>query len=403
MTFTTIDYTDHSFRNCDAILQVKDALEYVYGGLDQVRTPATNTESVSILQGCLPLLMEQVTAETLIQQVGQKKYAQLRNLCRQSNILNLWYSAELKLILDATAAAQMRVMVLKGADIATSLYPRPELRPFHDIDLMVQPKDLGATIAILEKLGYHYHQEYRFEAVSERRAAFVYVKQTPVGYLMFEIHTSPHENEWGVSFDAVQLWERARSITIAGMSAYGMGLEDLLLYLCWHYRSHVFGRLIWLYDIALLLQHHADQLDWTLVRRLAREQGLMATIYYTVRWCQQTFHITIPHDAQIEQCMPPVFIQRLITRLVGDDLTSVLCRTAQRERKLLHYLMVDNINTLCLVGWRTVFPGPAHIGYRYMEHSRLPLHLFWLYYPLHPLLALRTYFRARSNKKSSHR
>ena len=109
------------------------------------------------------------------------------------------------------------------------------------------------------------------------------------------------------------------------------------------------------------------------------------------------------YDAQIEQCMPPVFIQRLITRLVGDDLTSVLCRTAQRERKLLHYLMVDNISTLCLVGWRTVFPGPAHIGYRYMEHSRLPLHLFWLYYPLHPLLALRTYFRARSNKKSSHR
>src|SRR5260370_14477326 len=153
MTITTIDYTDLSYRNCDAILQVKDVLEYVYGGLDQVRTPATNTESVSILQGCLPLLMEQVTAETLIQQVGQKKYAQLRNLCRQSNFLNLWYSAELKHLLDAMAAAQMHVMVLKGADIATSLYPRQELRPFHDIDLMVQPKDLAATISILEKLG----------------------------------------------------------------------------------------------------------------------------------------------------------------------------------------------------------------------------------------------------------
>ncbi len=403
MTFTSIGHADHAMRNCNAILQVKEVLEYVYGGLDHVRTPAINAESSSILQGCLPLLMEQVPAETLIQLMGQKKYEQLRYLCRQSSILNLWYSSEMKRIFDVMAAAQIRVMVLKGADVAASLYPRPELRPLHDIDLMVQPKDLAATIAILEKLGYHYHQEYRFEAVSKQRTGFVYAKGVPVGHLMFEVHTAPHGNEMGVSFAAARLWERARPITIAGMETYGMGLEDLLLYLCWHYRSHVFGRLIWLYDIALLLLCYADQLDWALVRRLAREQELMATIYYTVRLCQQAFHITIPENARIEQCMPPVFIQRLITRLVGNDLTSVLRKTAQRERKLLHYLVVDNVSALCLVWWRTVFPSPEALGYRYMDHSRLPLHLFWLYYPLHPLLALRRYFRARSLKKSSHR
>ncbi len=402
MTFTSLDHTDHSVRDGKAILPIKEVLEYIYGGLDHVRTRATPAGVVSILQGCLPLLMEQVPAETLIQHMGQKKYEQLRNLCRQSSILNLWYSSELKQILNAMEASQIRVMVLKGADVATSLYPRPELRPFQDIDLMVQPKDLAATIAVFEKLGYSYHQEYRFEAISRQRAAFVYVKDTSVGYLAFEIHTSTHTNEMGISFDTVQMWERARPITIAGMSAWGMGLEDLLLYLCWHYRSHVFGRLIWLYDIALLLLHYADQLDWALVRQLARERGLMATVYYSARWCQQLFHITLPEEARVEQFIPPVFIQRLISRLVGDNLTSVLRKTAQRERKLLQYLMVDSLGVLCLTGLRIVFPSPTHLGRLHMEHSRLPVHLFWLYYPLHPLLGLKTYLSGRFNKKSSH-
>lgn len=399
MTFTSLERVEHSVGNQDAIPPIKEVFEYVYEGLDHLRTSNLTAEA-SILQGCLPLLMEQVRAETLMQQMGEKKYKRLRYLYQQISILNLWYGVELKHILDAMVVAQIRVMVLKGADIATCLYPRPGLRPFNDIDLMVQPKDLAATIAIFEKLGYHYHQEYRFEAISRQRAGFVYVKEVPVGYLAFEIHTSPHSNEMGVSFDVMQIWERARPIIIADMSVYGMGLEDMLLYLCWHYRSHLFSHLIWLYDIALMLLRYADQLDWTLVHRLAREQGLMATLYYSVHWCQQLFHISLPEVAQIERFMPPIFIQRLIARLVGGDLTSVLRRTAERERKLLQYLMVDNVRALCLVGWHIVFPSPTHLGRLYMEHSRLPLRLFWLYYPLHPLLGLGAYFR-RSYKKGS--
>ena len=403
MTLASIEYDNQPADTYNTFPQIIEVLEHVYERLDDVRTSANGAGAASILQGCLPLLIEQVPAETLIQRMGEKKYEQLRSLYRQISILNLWYTLELQHVLAALADAQIRVMVLKGAEIATSLYPRPELRPFNDIDLMVQPKDLAAAIAILEKLGYHYHQEYRFEAISRRRAAFVYVKEVLAGHLAFEIHTSPHCNEMGVSFDTAQIWQRARSIIVADMSAYGMGLEDLLLYLCWHYRSHEFGRLIWLYDIALLLLRYADQLDWALVHRLAREQGLLATVYYSVHWCQQLFHIALPEGAPIEKFMPPVFIQRLIRRLVGNDLISVLRRSAKGERKLLQYFMVDNMSALCLVGWHAVFPTPTHLGRLYMEHSHLPLRLFWLFYPLHPLFALSALFRGRFKKKSSHR
>lgn len=387
----------------NAMPKVEEVLEYIYGGLDRVRPPATLVGGAALLQGCLPLLMEETSSEALIQRVGQEKYEQLRNLYRQSSLLNLHYSLELKHVLETITAAGIHVMLLKGAEIATTLYPRPELRHFNDIDLMVQPKDLAATIAILERQGYHYHQEYRFESISKRRSAFVYVKEGLDGHLVFEIHTSPHSNEMGISFDTAQIWERVRPITVAGNSISGMGLEDLLLYLCWHYRSHSFSRLIWLYDIAIVMLRCAEQLDWALVHQLAQEWGLAATVYYCLRLCEQVFHISIPENAQIEKYMPPIFIQRLITRQIGDDLPSVLRRSAYRKRKLLQRFMVDDARTLCLVMVRAVFPSPTHLGRLYMEHSRLPLHLFWLYYALHPLFVFREYFRNRRNKRSSHK
>jgi hypothetical protein len=91
--------------------------------------------------------------------------------------------------------------------------------------------------------------------------------------------------------------------------------------------------------------------------------------------------------------MPPVFVQRLITRFVGDDLAVVLRRNTFHERKMLQRLMVDNLRLLCLVMIRVIVPSPTHLGRLYMERSGLPVRLFWLYYPLHPFFLLREYFK----------
>jgi hypothetical protein len=292
------------------IPDVGDALEHIYEGLSRAPSPSAPLLGSTILHGCLPLLMGEIPAEKLIQRVGQKKYEQWRNLYRQSTLLNLWYGLELKLVLEAASEAHIPVMVLKGADLAFTLYPDPEQRHFSDIDLMVRPQHLADLIALLERLGYSYHQEYRFEAISQERAAFVYKKEVKVGYIVFEIHISPHRNEMGVSFNVTQLWERSRKITVAGVQASGMGLEDLLLYLCWHFRSHAFNRLIWLYDIALLLMYRADDFDWTLLYQLARKQGLLSTVYYCLRWSEQVFYVPTPEGAELERLMPPMLVQR---------------------------------------------------------------------------------------------
>lgn len=370
-------------------------LGQVYDELDHAQLPEKWTSGSIPVQGCLPLLMEEVPAAVLIERLGQEKYERLRALHRHSSLLNLWYSLALQQVLKALVEANIPVMVLKGADIACTLYPRPELRHFGDVDLMVPPGHLEDTFVILQRLGYHYHQEYRFETISRQRSAFVYVKEVTGGHLVFEVHTAPHSNEMGISFDPRQIWQRGRTITIADVQVKGMGLEDLLLYLCWHYRSHAFNRLIWLYDIAIVLQRCSSQIDWNLAYSLARQRGLVATISYCMQWCQQVFGIVLSENTAIKKLNAPRFTRWLVQRLVGDDRSVVLCHTAFRERKILQRLLVDSVMALCLVVLHLLVPSPTHLGRLYAERSRLPVQLFWLYYPLHPLIVLNAYIRRR--------
>lgn len=376
----------------DTLPSILSVLDFVYEGSERVdrtlrRGNADN--DAAFLQGCLPLFLFQLPEEEVIARLGQDRYEQLRSHYREMSVLNLWYMMDIELVLKALRAATIPVLVLKGIDVASTLYPSSNLRYFNDVDLMVHPMHLEEAIVILERLGYSYHQEYRFEEISKQRAAFVYTKPVAAGYLMFELHTSPHMNELSISFDVEHIWQRARTIEVAGVPVNGMSLEDLLLYLCWHYRSHSFERLIWLYDIAMLLNKHATSLDWGLVYRLARQQGLSATVYYVLSWCQELWRIALPDEVGLARYAPPRMVQYLIQRLIGPDTSVVLRSSQERKRKLLQHLMVDTLWTFYVVELRVLFPSQTHLGRLYMEESRLPLHLYWLYYAIHPLIALR--------------
>ena len=401
MSFPLADPTDQAAYPSATLPPVAGTLAFVYGGeaeLNEALCAQRLPLSASNLQGCLPFLLHELSARELEGRLGREPYERLRGGYRDLSLLNLWYSAEMQQVLEAITAANIQVMVLKGADVAATVYPCPDLRYFGDVDLLLHPGDLQAVITLLESREYSYLQEYRFEAISRQRAGFVYIKRVAAGYLMIELHIAPHSNELGVSFNVADLWARARSITAFETRVSGMGLEDLLLYLCWHYRTHTFERLIWLYDVAFVLQRYGEQLDWALLYRLARSTGLRATVYYVVSWCRDLLKLSLPEEAQLEHFAPPPLVQQLVRRAIGEDLVYILRRPAKRERKLLQHLAVDDLKTLLAVELRAIFPSPTHLGRLYMEHSRLPLRLFWVYYFVHPLIALRETLRSLSHR-----
>lgn len=67
---------------------------------------------------------------------------------------NLTLFQELRRILQALNNGRIKVMVLKGASLAETVYKNPVLRPMSDLDLLIREKNLGEVERKLLDLGY---------------------------------------------------------------------------------------------------------------------------------------------------------------------------------------------------------------------------------------------------------
>ena len=65
ISFTSEKPEDRVREEVDFLPQVTGVLELIYGGLDHIPVPATLVSDLGILQGCLPLLMNELSAEAL--------------------------------------------------------------------------------------------------------------------------------------------------------------------------------------------------------------------------------------------------------------------------------------------------------------------------------------------------
>ena len=187
-------------------------------------------------------------------------------------VQGLFFRPHLAALLAGAAAVGLDLLVLKGAALAETLYPRPGLRPFGDIDVLVRPEDAPRARPLLENLGYIVAPAV-WEALqngADTQANFF--KHTGRGVVVVELHTDLLSNGFfrgHISLDTDGLWSRARPARLAGTDTLVLGPEDQLLHLCLHLAGHYFFAPQSLRDIDLLCR--TDALDWPLFLRLAAD------------------------------------------------------------------------------------------------------------------------------------
>jgi hypothetical protein len=182
--------------------------------------------------------------------------------------------------------AGVPVIVLKGPALARTLYPAIGLRPYGDLDLTVHDDDEQAAVDALLADGFteivdvdersrrehrsssghegHYHR--RFESAD--------------GSVLVELHLDPLQLGLKPTCEAGR-WERA--VPLPGTpGALMLGPEDQVVQLSVHAHKHGFERLIWLKDLDLLVRQSASTLDWSLVRRVARSEGVSGSVWYAL-------------------------------------------------------------------------------------------------------------------------
>ncbi len=351
-----------------------------------IQNQAVDLDTNEELLRLIPVLCAYFSRQELSQLVGEKLTTRMHELNRLEIAQNLILERELQHVLHAFNEARLSVLLFKGPSLAYTVYSEAHMRTYHDIDLLIRPDDLSRAHELLVQLGYTFYEEYRANVTNSKRTGFNYILAHPDSWLdiPIELHTAPHPSEIGTDFDVETLWLKAQHIEVLGESTLTMHPIDHLLYLCWHYRFHGFTRLLWLYDLVVMLRTVGSELDWVELIHTARCQRLATTLYYCLSWCRDLFGVSIPAEVFV-RLRPSRLCRLLIERIVMPNVVETLASTNGKSRRIIaHRAMVDSTAALIKAGTQAFFPSPASMGRRYMGNSRLPLTFYFLYYFIHP-------------------
>lgn len=275
---------------------------------------------------------------------------------------------ELDRMLGVLAPA-LPVVVLKGADLATTLYAQASLRPMHDIDLLVRREDFALAMQLVQQLGYQLVPQTTAPWIDESLAYNAALCGGPDGRVILEIHWCLIVGAADKRSPAMQwFWQQTEEwrpkhqpqIRQAGASPRATVLQlsriAQLLYLAAHLvLQHGQGqqRLIWLYDIHLLITHE-HQLDWDIILEQAKTWGWSAALYTVLKATQARFATPIP----------PGLLDALYLQTDAQSRAYVQRKSATRQTiatNLWLALLSVAWATRLRILWQAVFPRPDFI------------------------------------------
>ena len=187
---------------------------------------------------------------------------------------NLHFAAELKITLKALSDAGVETILLKGACLMDALYHDPSKRPISDLDLLIRPSDADTALEALRGVGYDADPKTaRFGLIADREIA---LEKKGLHTVITELHTDLNRSTRHHWFPMDALWIRAVPHVVDGQATRALCLEDNLVYLCAHAVPHAFSQIIWLKDIASLLETGPD---WDVLTGRARESHAVKAVY----------------------------------------------------------------------------------------------------------------------------
>ena len=207
--------------------------------------------------------------------------ARLRERYQENLHKSLLLARELIRILDRLDPAGIAVIPYKGLVLSEVYYGDMALRQSGDIDLFVRKPDVSRLKLAVSELGYtirvpipdNAHKDY---VESGYECTF----DSPAGKNLLELQWALQPRFYAVDYDMEGLFTRAVDVSVAGRLVKTPSAEDLLLVLSVHAAKHVWGRLIWLCDIAQILQR--EKLDWDWVQSRAQELGIERILHVTL-------------------------------------------------------------------------------------------------------------------------
>lgn len=190
---------------------------------------------------------------------------------------NQVFLREAERILCRFGSAGIRSLVLKGVGLAITVYPKPELRPLTDLDILVCPDDALRAIGLLNDLDFHLSNQHpasgqqSFEALFRSHHAHSFRRSGE--YLSIDLHTRLHNPVPSLVL-VQQILDEALPLNIGNANTSIAQPTVQVLHAIVHgSRRGGYPRpslLRWAADVAMLRYVHDREIDWHGLAELAR-------------------------------------------------------------------------------------------------------------------------------------
>lgn len=215
----------------------------------------------------------------------QKQYS--LNLIRQSVA-----EADFFRLAHALFSHKVDFIPLKGFVFSHLYYPDPYTRPFRDIDLLFKEEQWPEIVEAMKTAGYKLYQPKNpklklVEADVLEHTHFVN------GRFNVEVHFDWLQLGLAVYLNT-EVWQKVQTWRFNQFNLKILSPELTLIQALVHLNKHSFERLIWFYDIYLLV--NSIKINWLEFRALVKESQLQAPVYLSLNRVAEVMQLKIPVD-----------------------------------------------------------------------------------------------------------
>jgi len=287
--------------------------------------------------------------------------------------------------------SEIEVILLKGAQLGHIDYPHFSLRPMEDIDLLVKRSNQLAIIKLMLEMGFNLYETCEICDKFFIRGTSKKGKEKTHKPIFLEVHFNlevPIRLNKSFSIDMDEFWNSTQMKSIDGFPFLQLCPTYNLIYLCNHFGGHHFNRLIWAYDLALLIHRHGEEIDWGRLEDLCGKTKVRSPVSHSLSLCQELFQVPIPEG--ILKNLSPFCWRRKIGRYLirRNLLFPEQSKVSRFSRFLIKVLSIDS--WLEAMVW---FFVPTREWMK-QQYSVQGTHEIYPYYLFHPILYLIKAIRA---------
>jgi len=251
-------------------------------------------QALAVEHGVVPLLslrLHDVAGDV----VPPERLRCLYVLSKSSIFLNLSFAAELFRVLEVFRAAGIPAVPYKGPVLAAQAYGDPALRVFSDLDLILRHRDAARACALLVERGFQ--SEIPLAAVFSGKVPGQFLFTREGSRTILELHTERTLRYFPRRLNLEEMLQRLESVSMGGREVLTFSAEDALSLLCVHGSKHFWERLMWIADIAALVQRPRG-MNWPRALAQARLLGVLRMVHLGLLLAEDMLEAPLPEDVK---------------------------------------------------------------------------------------------------------